>query len=466
MNFTSMVFVIGFPVALAVHWLCPVRLRWIWLLLVSVAFYAVGSPEAVGLLALITVGTYLAALGIAHTERSWLRRVYMVLAVILCLGCLAWFKYAGFLAEIASFLAGSGTGSVAAAAVLLPAGISFYTFQSLSYVFDVAHGTTPVERNLGRYTLFVCYFPQLVAGPIERSGDLLPQLRNEHRVADGNGWMILLRGFAEKLLVANMAAVYVDQVYAAPQEASGVSVLFATVLFAVQIYYDFAGYSDIAIGASALLGVRLRQNFHHPYEAASLHAFWRRWHMSLTQWFTDYVYIPLGGSRHGLARQCVNIMIVFLLSGLWHGAAWHYVAWGAIHGLLLVGETCIGQCYLRKKGLEPAPPTWLAHMGTLLLVLLSWVFFRAPSVADAITMLRHLGSSWSLAAVMTAISMMGLRNLILILLGMVVCRILPEHLPQKRSEFLALFWIVIAVACSWGVSLASDTANAFIYFQF
>lgn len=459
MNFTSLAFVFGFPIVLAVHWIFPARLRWVWLLLVSVAFYAIGSPEAVGLLAAITMGTWLAAVMIARSGNALGRRLWCGLATVLCLGCLGWFKYAGFLTETVAMLTGGGDGPTATLSILLPAGISFYTFQSLSYVFDVARGETPVERNLGRYTLFVCFFPQLVAGPIERSGDLLPQLRDETRVADRNGWMILLRGFAEKLLIANTAAIYVDQVYAAPIEAAGVSVLLATILFAVQIYYDFAGYSDIAIGAAALLGVRLRRNFNHPYEATSLREFWRRWHMSLTQWFTDYVYIPLGGSRRGLARQCVNIMIVFLLSGLWHGAAWHYVAWGAIHGVLLVGENLFSK-------LRFSLPGWLRHALTLLLIGLAWVFFRAPSVTDAMTMLGHLGLDWSRTSVATSLSAIGPRNIALILLGIIGCRILPEHLPQKRGEMVALFWIIVAVVCAWVASLGSGAANAFIYFQF
>lgn len=461
MNFTAIAFVAGYPIVLALHWLCPPQLRWILLLIVSLGFYALGSPEAIWLLVIMIIGTYLAALGIANSERTLVRRLWCGGATVLCLGCLAWFKYAGFLAETAALLSGQGSAAAGAISVLLPAGISFYTFQTLSYVFDVARGTMQAERHLGKYALFVCFFPQLVAGPIERSGDLLPQLCVGERTPDWNGAVIMLRGFAEKLLLANTAAIYVDQVYAAPQEAQGVQTLLATVLFAMQIYFDFAGYSDIAIGAAAMLGVRLSTNFDRPYSASSMREFWRRWHISLTRWFTDYLYIPLGGSRRGLLRQCMNTMIVFLASGLWHGAAWHYVVWGGLHGLFLVVETC-----LARSGKAPRLPHWLAHGITAMLVLLAWVFFRAGSTAQAFSMLAGLPTGWSIAAVTGAAADIGIRNSVVMVLGLALIRSLPEHLPTRPRELTALFWTIIAVAAAWLTSLASDAANAFIYFQF
>lgn len=474
MNFTAIAFVLGFPVVLLIHWLCPARLRWLWLLVVSIGFYAIGSPEALWLLLLMIAGTYVAALGIAHSGQAWARRVWCATATVLCLGCLAWFKYAGFLVETMALItegigaaAGSGNaGSPAAITILLPAGISFYTFQTLSYVYDVASGRVAAERNLGKYALFVSFFPQLVAGPIERSGDLLPQLRSGERTPDWNGAIILLRGFAMKLLIADSAAAYVDTVYRAPQEAAGPEILLATGLFAVQIYCDFAGYSDIAIGAAAMLGVRLRSNFDRPYLAASLREFWRRWHKSLTQWFTDYVYIPLGGSRCGLARHCVNILLVFLLSGLWHGAAWHYVAWGGLHGLFLVGEIVMGAMWQHRYGHACRLPAWLSHGLTITLVGIAWVFFRAPSVTDAVIMLAHIPSGWSLHAVTSAVQTVGVRQLALMLLAGLCLQLLPARLPRRPQEVVALFWLIIAVVTAWGASLGSGATNAFIYFQF
>lgn len=313
MNFTAPAFVLLFPIVLALHWMLPPSRRWVLLLAASLGFYAVGSPQALPLLAGITLGTYAAALGIAKSKTQTAKKLWLTCAAVLCIGCLCLFKYAGiFRTDVP---------------LLLPAGISFYTFQTLSYVIDIYRGRLMPERHPGYYALFVSFFPQLVAGPIERSTALLPQLHAQERRMDSSGWLWMVRGFAKKLLLADTAAVFVDSVYASPADASGPAVLLATLLFAGQIYWDFSGYSDIAVGAAALLGVRLSRNFDHPYRADSLRDFWRRWHISLTRWFTDYVYIPLGGSRRGTVRLAVNTMVVFLLSGLWHGAALHFVVW-------------------------------------------------------------------------------------------------------------------------------------------
>lgn len=309
MNFTAPAFVLLFPIVLALHWMLPPSRRWVLLLAASLGFYAVGSPQALPLLAGITLGTYAAALGIAKSKTQTAKKLWLTCAAVLCIGCLCLFKYAGiFRTDVP---------------LLLPAGISFYTFQTLSYVIDIYRGRLMPERHPGYYALFVSFFPQLVAGPIERSTALLPQLHAQERRMDSSGWLWMVRGFAKKLLLADTAAVFVDSVYASPADASGPAVLLATLLFAGQIYWDFSGYSDIAVGAAALLGVRLSRNFDHPYRADSLRDFWRRWHISLTRWFTDYVYIPLGGSRRGTARLAVNAMVVFLLSGL---LAWRRIA--------------------------------------------------------------------------------------------------------------------------------------------
>ena len=341
MNFTAPAFVLLFPIVLALHWMLPPSRRWVLLLAASLGFYAVGSPQALPLLAGITLGTYAAALGIAKSKTQTAKKLWLTCAAILCIGCLCLFKYAGiFRTDVP---------------LLLPAGISFYTFQTLSYVVDIYRGRLMPERHPGYYALFVSFFPQLVAGPIERSTALLPQLHAQERRMDSSGWLWMVRGFAKKLLLADTAAVFVDSVYASPADASGPAVLLATLLFAGQIYWDFSGYSDIAVGAAALLGVRLSRNFDHPYRADSLRDFWRRWHISLTRWFTDYVYIPLGGSRRGTVRLAVNTMVVFLLSGLWHGAALHFVVWGGVHGALLLLEKVLTPCGGKHKARTRTP---------------------------------------------------------------------------------------------------------------
>ena len=443
MNFTAPAFVLAFPFVLALHWVLPPQARWVLLLAASLGFYAVGSPQALPLLAGITLGTYAAALGIAKSEHALVKKCWLVCAVLLCLGCLGVFKYAG--------LFGTGT------SLLLPAGISFYTFQTLGYVIDVYRRRLKPERHLGYYALFVSFFPQLVAGPIERSTVLLPQLHDPERRMDTGGWLYILRGFVKKLLLADTAAVFVDAVYADPSQAIGPAIVLATVLFAWQIYWDFSGYSDIAVGAAALLGVRLSRNFDHPYRADSLRNFWHRWHVSLTRWFTDYVYIPLGGSRCSALRWAANTMVVFLLSGLWHGAALHYAVWGAVHGGLLIMEKM-----LASKGGRPN------RLRTFALVCAAWVFFRAASVSDALTLFSRLLFGWAPADLRTTVLSLGMEPALQLALGALCLRLLPEipsETPTPRGV-LAFCLLTLAAAAAWFAALHTGTANAFIYFQF
>lgn len=453
MNFTAPAFVLAFPFVLALHWMLPPQARWVLLLAASLGFYAVGSPQALPLLAGITLGTYAAARGIAKSEHALVKKCWLVCAELLCLGCLGVFKYAG--------LFGTGT------SLLLPAGISFYTFQTLGYVIDVYRRRLKPERHLGYYALFVSFFPQLVAGPIERSTVLLPQLHDPERRMDTGGWLWMVRGFAKKLLLADTAAVFVDAVYASPTDVSGPAVLLATLLFAGQIYWDFSGYSDIAVGAAALLGVRLSRNFDHPYRADSLRDFWHRWHVSLTRWFTDYVYIPLGGSRRGAVRRVVNTMVVFLLSGFWHGAALHFVVWGGVHGALLLLEKALTPCDERHK-----TRTWtavcLCHAYTFSLVCIAWVFFRAGSVPDALLLLSRLPVGWSLNTLHTTLLNIGIQPVAELVLGALCLHLLPETssaAPSPRSV-LGFCLLALTVVAAWFAALHTGTTNAFIYFQF
>lgn len=445
MNFTAPAFVLGFPFVLMLHWLLPPRWRWALLLAASLGFYAAGSPQAFPLLAVITLGTYAAARMVARCSTPMARQFWLGCAVVLCLGCLGVFKYAGFF--------GAGV------SLLLPAGISFYTFQTLGYVIDVYRGRLQPEHHLGYYALFVSFFPQLVAGPIERSTVLLPQLHNAARRPDWGGWLYLVRGFAKKLLLADTAAAFVDTVYAAPAQATGSAAILATVLFAWQIYWDFSGYSDIAVGAAALLGVQLSCNFNHPYRANSLRDFWHRWHISLTRWFTDYVYIPLGGSRCGAVRLVFNTMVVFLASGLWHGAAWHFVAWGAVHGLLMAGEA------LARRREVHLPQS---RVLTFAVVCAAWVFFRAGSVGQAFTLFARLLSGWDPAALLATALALGWQPAAQLALGALCLHLLPEKSPAepRPREVLAFCLLVLAVAAAWFAALHSGAANAFIYFQF
>jgi D-alanyl-lipoteichoic acid acyltransferase DltB (MBOAT superfamily) len=400
--FNSIEFVGFFVVVAALSACLPGRGRWVLLLAASYVFYACFTPWHLALLVGESAATYLAALGLARARRRGARTALLVAAVAADLGALAAFKYLGFLdASTRPLLEWAGLGrALPALELALPVGISFYTFLAVSYVVDVYRGALPAERHPGRLALYVAFFPQLVAGPITRSTRLIPQLaetaRFDHdRIAGGLALMLL--GFFEKLVVADRLAVYVDAVYGAPADHQGLTVLLATYCFAVQIYCDFSGYSNIAIGAARVLGYDLTGNFDRPYAARSVAEFWRRWHITLSTWFRDYLYIPLGGNRCARPRWALNVMAVFVLSGLWHGAAWTFVAWGALHGLyLVVGVLSAGprERLARRLRLDRLGPVRaMAQVAVVFnLVSFAWIFFRARSLGDAFVVIGRLAS--------------------------------------------------------------------------
>ena len=478
MNFTSLEFLVFFPVVLFLYWRLPGRFRWALMLGASYFFYMNWNPALGFLLAGTTLVSYGAAVRIqAARKRNASGKGWLVLAAAVSLGSLAVFKYGGFLAESTAALIRffGGPSYAPGLSLILPAGISFYTFQTLSYVLDVYRGRFVCERHLGYYALYVSFFPQLVAGPIERPGNLLPQL---HSPAPFQAQMLysggvrILRGFFKKLVIADYLGAFVDRVYSAPEQADGLAVILATAFFAVQIYCDFSGYTDIARGTAETFGIRLMENFRRPYRAASLREFWRRWHISLTGWFKDYVYIPLGGSRHGLMRTCRNVLIVFSLSGLWHGAAWNFVAWGLIHGICLtmgiLWEARVHTCWT---------PYWFRRLRTLLLAGGAWVFFRAQSVGEALTLFGRLGTGWSGQGILDSFAGLGLERLDALLLPLVFLgfwtverRELPESFPQEsgravRTAF-TLCTVIWTIALFWLMELETGAGNVFLYFQF
>jgi alginate O-acetyltransferase complex protein AlgI len=342
MLFNSLQFVFFFPAVVALYFATPHRFRWVLLLAASYYFYAAWRPEYLVLIFASTVVDYLAGRGMGRFEGARIRKALLFASVATNLGILFGFKYLSFFNEsvravLNQFNIFYGTPALD---ILLPVGISFYTFQSLSYTIDVYRGVTPPQRHFGIFALYVSFFPQLVAGPIERSYRLMPQFfehRGFHPDAFASGLRLMLWGFFMKVVIADRLALYVDPVYGDPGLYGGTTLLVATYLFAFQIFCDFAGYSAIAIGAARVLGYELMENFRRPYFAASIREFWGRWHISLSTWFRDYVYIPLGGNRVGTtSRWYANIFIVFLVSGLWHGAAWTFVIWGALHGTYLI----------------------------------------------------------------------------------------------------------------------------------
>ena len=331
-----------------------------------------------------TLITYLAALGIAKYPEQSKKRLCLISSLILNLGILFLFKYYNFAAEnISLLLEKCGLPiQMPKLGLLLPVGISFYIFQALGYSIDVYRGTTSVEKNFFSYALFVSFFPQLVAGPIERSTNLLQQFKKEHSFSYENvmsGLRLMLWGYFLKLVLADRCALYVDPIFNNVAYHNGGSFLLASLFFTFQIYGDFAGYSLTAIGAAKIMGFNLMENFRHPYFATTVTDFWHRWHISLSTWFKDYIYIPLGGNRVSTPRRYFNIMTTFIISGIWHGANWTFIIWGTIHGALQCLEKWLGWNKAKWNVLEKIFH-WIL---TFCIVCLAWIFFRANTITDA-----------------------------------------------------------------------------------
>jgi D-alanyl-lipoteichoic acid acyltransferase DltB (MBOAT superfamily) len=329
-------------------------------------------------------------IGVTDPSNKRRRQLYLSASLGVNLGTLAIFKYFNFFnASAASLFGAVGIPyQISPLEVLLPVGISFYTFQSMAYTIDVYRGLKP-EKHAGMFATYVAFFPQLVAGPIERAGHLLPQFREKHffdyqRTVEGLQW--ILWGVFKKMVIADRLAIYVNSIYNNLEEFTGLPLIIATVFFAFQIYCDFSGYSDIAIGTAHILGFRLMENFRQPYLATSLRDFWRRWHISLSTWFKDYLYIPLGGSRVSFSRNLINLMIVFVISGLWHGANWTFVIWGALHGLYIIVETILA----RRSRVSVKLPKLASGLLVFGFVCFAWIFFRANSLDDAVYVLQNL----------------------------------------------------------------------------
>lgn len=394
MIFNSFTFVIFFIVVTALYFWLPYRHRWKMLLAASYIFYMSWNMKYSLLLLASTGITYLSGFAIVRYPKY--KRIAVMLSVVINIAILLIFKYANFSIDIANSIF-SWFGSSSQwnyLDLLLPVGISFYIFQALSYTIDVYNGRIAVEKNFFFYALFVSFFPQLVAGPIEKANHLLPQLKQNFdfsydRARDG--LQLIIWGMFKKVVIANRLSIYVDQVFNNVGSFGPVELAMASVMFAFQIYCDFSGYSDIAIGIARIMGYDLMRNFNRPYFARSIGDFWHRWHISLSTWFQQYLYIPLGGNRVSIPRHYFNLFFTFLVSGVWHGANWTFIAWGALHGVLLVMETIFKKIKHPsiKRGtiLDSIKIAWV-----FLLVVLAWIFFRANTIEDAITVISRIGT--------------------------------------------------------------------------
>lgn len=489
MLFNTLQFVIFFIVVTTAYFSLSWRGRWLLLLLASCYFYMVFKPVFILILFATIVIDYYAGIWLEKTERPGQKKALLILSLVSNIGILAFFKYYDFLGDTVNeitqslfsrnlvpalprilpapvaewFLTGSGQ-------LLLPIGLSFHTFQAMSYTIEVYRGHQPAERHFGIYALYVMFYPQLVAGPIERPQNMLHQFHSyfefdfERAKA---GLMQMAFGMFKKVVIADRLSMVVDPAYANPEDHNGLSLLVATVFYSFQIYCDFSGYSDIAIGSARVMGFKLMTNFRSPYESASISEFWSRWHISLSTWFRDYLYIPLGGNRKGETRRQLNLFTVFLVSGLWHGASWNFVIWGALHGAYSVA----GEWYrklLKKAGLF-FPGNRLIRffnvLATFFLVTLAWVFFRnstAP-VGRAFMILQKIFTVSLKDVLQTPLNSAEMWfSVFLILLLLVKEHYLPAIPTKNTGAFVAVFVLLAASVLLLGVF----NSNQFIYFQF
>ncbi len=391
MLFNSFAFAVFLPTVFAIYWLIPHKYRWIVLMVSSYYFYMSWNARYVLLILGVTVITYLGAICIRRVGGQR-EKIVLGAVVLTLLGILLVFKYWNFAVDTINVVCQKIAVPLHPVTVqlLLPVGISFYIFQALSYVIDVYRGEIEPELHFGKYAVFVSFFPQLVAGPIERSRNLLSQVSSRHEFDYQTavyGIKLMAWGFFKKMVVADNLAAYVDTVYADVNAYRGFSLAVISVFFSLQIYCDFSGYSDIAIGTAKLFGFRLMDNFKSPYFSASIKEFWKRWHISLSSWFQDYVYIPLGGNRKGKFRKQLNLLVTFLVSGLWHGAAWHFVIWGGIHGLYQVAENILEELGAASKCRKF--PRGVKILLVFCCVDFAWIFFRLPT-ADAWYVIRNM----------------------------------------------------------------------------
>ncbi len=497
MQFDSFDFLIFFPIVCFLYYAIPYRFRHIFLLVASYYFYMCWNPKYALLMLISTVITYLSGILLHRAnqitqagKREKYRKLCVFASFASNLAILFFFKYFDFLINsINRVLAYTHVSLINVTFdVVLPVGISFYTFQALSYTVDVYRGDIYREKNFLKYALFVSFFPQLVAGPIERSKNLLKQINVKHEFdlhKVHSGLSLMLFGMFQKKVLSDNIALIVTQVYDNYSKYGSLELIFATVLFAFQIYCDFGGYSNIAIGASRVMGFELMENFNTPYMANSVADFWRRWHISLSTWFRDYLYIPLGGNRKGRFRKYVNLMIVFLTSGLWHGASWHFVVWGGINGVYQI----IGDLFrpVRDKASEllgierkTFSHQLLKVIVTFVLIDFSWIFFRADYVGQAFAIIRGMFTRIHLRVLYdgTLLNLgidtkqcLVVLGFLLILIAMDICKYLKIDLIEGLSkqgiwfQYAVYFFFIYAILIFGSYGPGYD-ASEFIYFQF
>ncbi len=488
MLFNSFQFLIFFPIVVLLYYVIPDRFKNVWLLLASYYFYMSWNAKYGLLLLFCTLITYGASRVLEGTREK--KKAVFIVSLIMVFSVLVYYKYFNFLIDNIRYFADTFGMSLKLDNydIILPVGISFFTFQSAGYLIDVYRGDTKAEKSFLTYALFVSFFPQLVAGPIERSKNLLKQLKTPRRFdydRAREGFYLMLWGFFMKMVIADRAAILVDNIYGSYTERGGAAIVMATIIFAFQIYGDFGGYSTIAMGAAKILGIELIDNFKSPFLSVSIGDFWARWHISLNDWFKDYVYIPLGGSRKGKLRKHINLMIVFVVSGFWHGARWSYVLWGVLNGVYSIWEEVTMPFRKKVYSFLNINTRSFGHklfrwIITFAFANFAMIFFRAEGAKKAFSMIVHVLKNPRTSSVLAGAQYTyGLdeNNFKLLILSIILLMVVDfmkdrgisvrKHIMRQDTWFRVLVAatsvIFIAVFGIWGNAY---NAQSFIYFQF
>ncbi|MCR5421155.1 MAG: MBOAT family protein [Lachnospiraceae bacterium] len=502
MSFNSGKFLIFFPCAVIIYYLLPKKVRKIWLLMCSYYFYMAWNPKYIVLLLSTTLVTYASGIGLSYLDNNKekttqiKRKAVVALSVVINLSMLIYFKYMGFFMTsvnrvITSVFNGSPMNIDWALNIVLPVGISFFIFQALSYTIDVYRGNVKAEKNIINYALFVSFFPQLVAGPIERSGNLLSQIRDISIKKLGNyegiirGLILMLWGFFMKVVIADRISMITDPVFDEYEKYGSSMLILAAVGFTIQIYCDFAGYSMIAIGAAKVMGIKLMENFDTPYFSGNIREFWTKWHISLSSWLRDYLYFPLGGSRCSKGRTYFNLMVTFLISGLWHGAAAKYVVWGGIHGVLQIISRAfmhVREQFIKKFNVKQGFIfTAIEIIVNFIVVTFAWIFFRAGSFKQAIDIIINIfmkpdirqfinekgftavASQRDIMIIVAAGTVLFVVDLLKKIKGKTIDMLLMETVYPIRAAVIIFLFFFIIIFGQYGEDVYTQP---FVYFQF
>ena len=451
-----------FAIVLAIFYILPQKFRWGVLLLASIIFYASADWKMLALIAGSIGISYYAALQMEKAEDAKKKRSWMIGCIVILVAILMVFKYYGFFAEQIGKMLGAAS---LVFKLVMPLGISYYTFKIISYLVDIYKGKIEAEKHFGYYALYVSFFPQIMCGPIERADHFIPQLKYGCKFEDklaAEGLERIIIGLFKKLAIADRLALYVGTVFDAPTAYPGLASIMAVAFYTVQIYCDFSGYSDMAIGMAQMLGIRTRENFRYPYFSRSIKEFWSRWHISLSSWLRDYIYIPLGGNRKGKVRKNLNTMAVFLVSGIWHGSSLSFVFWGALHGLWNMFST-------PKKEDDPAWKQVLQVLITILGVAFTWIFFRAKDLATAVVMIKHMVVGFGLSVDQITASLLPFTGdntcaaYFLIICLLILFQIVFEW-RRTKGKGTSYGWIAAMLAIT--LLLGQFGSSSFLYGQF